>query len=285
MNLPNKLTILRIIMIPIFVALFFLSVIPYNFLIACAVFCIAAFTDFLDGYIARKQNLVTNLGKFLDPIADKILVSTALIIMLVPVGTFAILPWYASIAVAIILARELMVSGFRIIAASKGKVLAADKSGKIKTFLQDIAIIVLLAGASLNPGLYSVTNIIGLVVLGVATILTIVSGIEYLVKNRQVLQDEDTPTVNNEEEQDKGDDGYVEIDGEELFVMALEEAITQGQISISHLKRRFPISYSMAGKLVDKMEKLGYVSGFDGVKPRKVLITREEFEEKYGEGL
>ena len=82
-----------------------------------------------------------------------------------------------------------MVSGFRIVAASKGLVLAADKSGKVKTFMQDIAVVVLLAGASLNPGLYSVTNIIGLAILGIATILTIVSGIEYLVKNRAVLKD------------------------------------------------------------------------------------------------
>ena len=179
MNLPNKLTILRIILIPVFMALFFIKALPYNFLFACIIFCLAAITDFLDGYIARKQNLVTNLGKFLDPIADKILVAAALIIMLVPVGDFAILPWYASIAVAIILARELMVSGFRIVAASKGMVLAADKSGKIKTFLQDIAIIVLLVGASFDAGAYSVTNIIGLCLLGVATILTIISGIEY----------------------------------------------------------------------------------------------------------
>jgi CDP-diacylglycerol--glycerol-3-phosphate 3-phosphatidyltransferase len=192
MNLPNKLTILRIILIPVFMALFFIKALPYNFLFACIIFCLAAITDFLDGYIARKQNLVTNLGKFLDPIADKILVAAALIIMLVPVGDFAILPWYASIAVAIILARELMVSGFRIVAASKGMVLAADKSGKIKTFLQDIAIIVLLVGASFDAGAYSVTNIIGLCLLGVATILTIISGIEYLVKNKSVLKDEDT---------------------------------------------------------------------------------------------
>lgn len=191
MNLPNKLTILRIILIPVFMALFFITALPYNFLFACIIFCLAAITDFLDGYIARKQNLVTNLGKFLDPIADKILVSTALIIMLVPVGNFAILPWYASIAVAIILARELMVSGFRIVAASKGTVLAADKSGKIKTFLQDIAIIVLLIGASFDSGAYSVTNIIGLSLLGVATLLTIISGVEYLVKNKSVLKDDE----------------------------------------------------------------------------------------------
>ncbi len=186
MNLPNKLTILRLILIPVFTAVFFISAIPYNYLISAVIFALAAFTDFLDGYIARKYNLVTNLGKFLDPIADKVLVSTALIIMLV-VDT--ILPFYGAIAVAIILARELIVSGFRMVAASKGMVLAADKSGKIKTVFQDLAILVLLVGADVMSGLYSVVNIIGLAMLGVATLLTIVSGVEYLVKNRAVLKD------------------------------------------------------------------------------------------------
>ena len=188
MNLPNKLTILRLLMIPIFAAVFYLSMIPYNYVISAVIFVLAALTDFLDGYIARKYNLVTDLGKFLDPIADKVLVSTALIIMLLPSAGVVILPFYAGIAVAIILARELIVSGFRIIAASKGKVLAADKLGKIKTFLQDVAIVVLLVSANVDPGLYSVLNIVGLIMLGVATILTIVSGTECIVKNREILK-------------------------------------------------------------------------------------------------
>ncbi len=192
MNLPNKLTILRIIMIPIFVAVFYLTMIPGNYIISAVIFALAAFTDFLDGYIARKYKLVTNLGKFLDPIADKVLVSTALIIMLLPMtGEQAIIPFYGAIGVAIILARELIVSGFRIVAASNGKVLAADKSGKVKTFLQDVCILVLLVGADVMPGLYSVVNVIGLVLLGLATILTIVSGAECIIKNREVLKDSD----------------------------------------------------------------------------------------------
>jgi CDP-diacylglycerol--glycerol-3-phosphate 3-phosphatidyltransferase len=189
MNLPNKLTILRLLLIPVFTAVFFVAQIPFNFLIAAIIFVLAAATDFLDGYIARKYNLVTNLGKFLDPIADKVLVSTALIIMLVPVGGVLIIPFYGAIAVAIILARELVVSGFRMVAASKGAVIAADKSGKIKTFVQDVAIAVLLVGAQFMPAEYSLINIIGLVLLGVATILTIVSGVECVVKNRAVLKD------------------------------------------------------------------------------------------------
>ncbi|MBE7089219.1 MAG: CDP-diacylglycerol--glycerol-3-phosphate 3-phosphatidyltransferase [Clostridiales bacterium] len=194
MNLPNKLTILRIVMIPVFVAVFFISAIPYNFIISAVIFALAAATDFLDGYIARKYNLVTNLGKFLDPIADKVLVSTALIIMLVPIGGVLIMPYYASIAVAIILARELIVSGFRIVAASKNVIMAADQAGKWKTFITDIAILVLLIGADINPETYSVMNIVGLALLGVATVLTIISGVECMVKNRAVLSDKKEET-------------------------------------------------------------------------------------------
>jgi CDP-diacylglycerol--glycerol-3-phosphate 3-phosphatidyltransferase len=188
MNLPNKLTVLRLIMIPAFVAVFYITAIPYRFVISAVIFALAAATDFLDGYIARKYNLVTDLGKFLDPIADKVLVSTALIVMLMPLGV-EILPFYGAIAVAIILARELIVSGFRMVAASKGAVLAADWSGKIKTFVQDIATLILLVAADIMPGLYSALNIVGLVLLGIATLLTIYSGTECIVKNRAVLKD------------------------------------------------------------------------------------------------
>lgn len=191
MNLPNKLTILRIIMIPLFIATFYITAIPYNYLISAVVFTLAALTDFLDGHIARKYNLITNLGKFLDPIADKVLVSTALIIMLLPFpGEVAILPFYAAIAVAVILARELVVSGFRMVAASKGAVLAADWSGKVKTFVQDVAVIVLLVGADFYVGTsVNIVNLVGLILLGVATLLTIYSGTECIVKNRAVLKD------------------------------------------------------------------------------------------------
>lgn len=190
MNLPNKLTVLRMCMIPLFVAMFYLTVIPYNYFWAALIFVAASATDFLDGYIARKNNLVTNLGKFLDPIADKILVAAALIVMLtVP----ALLPAvYGGICVTIILARELMVSGFRMVAASRGMVLAADKLGKIKTCFQDFAIFVLLAGADLFGAGESVTNVIhivGLVALGIATALTVISGFGYIYRNRAVLKD------------------------------------------------------------------------------------------------
>ncbi len=200
MNLPNRITLSRIFLIPVFIVVFFLDVIPhgYNYIAAAAVFAVASFTDFLDGHIARKRGLVTNLGKFLDPIADKVLVSTALILMLVRGAEIFQVLWVqdwvliaAGCCVAVILARELIVSGFRMVAASAGLVLAADKIGKFKTVFQDIAILFLLVGAvsfgSETAG--DVLNGIGLAALAVATILTIWSGISYIVRNRAVLQE------------------------------------------------------------------------------------------------
>ena len=192
MNLPNKLSILRICMIPLFVAAFYVTALPMNYVISAVIFALAAATDFLDGHIARKYNLVTNLGKFLDPIADKVLVSTALIVLITLPNVLS--PLWA-IAVAIILARELIVSGFRTVAASRNLVLAADKVGKVKTLFQDVAIVVLLVGAQGYLGgtlILGVTPIVfaGLILLGIATLLTIISGVNYIVKNRQVLKEE-----------------------------------------------------------------------------------------------
>ena len=145
MNLPNKITLVRIFMIPVFVAVFFLDgVLPYNYIIAAAIFALAACTDFIDGYIARSRGLVTNLGKFLDPIADKVLVATAMILLLTMKDTlFALLGQEQTIVyivttifICVILARELIISAFRQIAAVSGVVMAADKLGKIKTVFE-----------------------------------------------------------------------------------------------------------------------------------------------------
>ncbi len=189
MNLPNKLSIIRICMIPVFVAFFYLPQIPFNYLISAIIFVLAAATDFLDGYIARKYNMVTNLGKFLDPIADKVLVSTALIVLLTLPN---VLNAYYAIAVSIILGRELIVSGFRTVAASRGLVLAADKVGKVKTFFQDVAIAVLLVSAeNFFPQMaYCPLAIAGQILLIIATLLTIISGINYIVKNKHVLKED-----------------------------------------------------------------------------------------------
>ena len=199
MNLPNRITLSRIFLIPVFAALFLLTVIPYNYFWSAIVFVVASCTDFIDGHIARKRGLVTNLGKFLDPIADKVLVSTALILLLVRQETLTVLwqaDWVvivAGICVAVILARELIVSGFRMVAASTGLVLAADKVGKVKTTVQDIAVAALLAAAdifALHELAGKVVCAAGLILLAAATVLTVWSGIVYLVKNRKVLQEE-----------------------------------------------------------------------------------------------
>ncbi len=203
MNLPNKLTLSRIFMIPLFVVVFYLGDLwAYCYLIAAGVFALAAFTDFLDGHIARKYHLVTNMGKFLDPIADKVLVSTAFIVLLTrPLifGYNTLAGWgpiAAGVSVALIMARELIVSGFRLIAVERGLVLAADKLGKFKTVAQDITIAVLLivmpflrVGGDVF-GYEELGAIIGMALLLLSAVLTVVSGCNYIVKNRQVLKEE-----------------------------------------------------------------------------------------------
>ncbi len=196
MNLPNKLTISRVIMIPVFVLFFYLHFTAHYF-VALAVFTIASLTDLLDGKIARKYNLVTNLGKFLDPIADKVLVLSALVVFLtVPrifnanLGDWALIA--AGSGVAVILAREIIVSGFRMVAASSGSVIAADIVGKYKTVTQDIAVVVLLAGEGVQELtthiIGRIINYIGLGFFALSIILTVISGINYIVKNIQVLK-------------------------------------------------------------------------------------------------
>ena len=195
MNLPNKISLIRIGMIPIFVLVFFLNgILPFAHGIAGIIFVLAACTDFIDGYIARSRGLVTNLGKFLDPIADKVLVSTAMILLLTLKETlFVDLGEWVYITVAIciclIMARELIISAFRQIAAANGVVMAADKLGKYKTISQDIAVGVLLFAPEF-PGVFGlILRWLGVGIFAIATILTVWSGIAYVVNNKQVLKD------------------------------------------------------------------------------------------------
>ena len=174
MNLPNKLTVLRVIMIPFFV-LFMLTDLAgaASKYIALAVFCVASFTDFLDGYLARRDNLVTNFGKFMDPLADKLLVCSALI-CLIPQGKLE--TWI----VLVIIAREFIISGFRLVASDNGVVIAASYWGKFKTVSHMSMIILLILDL---PFLWIVSEI----VKWIAVVLTIVSLVDYVVKNKQVL--------------------------------------------------------------------------------------------------
>ncbi len=199
MNLPNKITLSRICMIPLFVLFFYLEAMPCNYLIAAIIFCIAAFTDALDGHIARSRGLVTNLGKFLDPIADKVLVSTAFIVLLTRPYVFdtigGMAGWIAAgILISLIMARELIISGFRTIAAGQNVVLAADKWGKLKTVFQDVSIALMLACSNFvwEPA-GEVFAYISFSLFVISAILTVASGVNYIVKNRKVLstQEED----------------------------------------------------------------------------------------------
>lgn len=199
MNLPNKLTMLRIVLIPFMMFFYLADFIPYGIgkIIAIAIFIIASLTDLLDGKIARKRNLVTDLGKFLDPIADKLLTAIAFLLIMAD-GTIPA-PW-GVIVVAIIIAREYTVSALRQIAATKGIVLAADMWGKIKTVVQMIALPVSMLVAYLKVCGFASTTvvlvfaIISYVLIGFATLLTVMSGIHYLVKNRECFKDKTAET-------------------------------------------------------------------------------------------
>lgn len=173
MNLPNKLTVLRVLMIPFFV-FFLMTSSPENGFrfVALVIFVIAALTDTLDGYIARRDHLITNFGKFMDPLADKLLVCSALI-CLIELGK---LP---GIVVLVIIAREFIISGFRLVASDAGVVIAASVWGKIKTVVQMITVIVLI----LDTGFAVAERILIIAMLA----LTIISLLDYLIKNHRVI--------------------------------------------------------------------------------------------------
>ena len=175
MNLANKLTTFRVLCIPIFVVFMLIESIPYNYYLAAIVFIVASITDLFDGKIARKYHLVTNFGKFMDPLADKMLVSAALICL-----TPKMIP---SWVVIIIISRELFISGFRMLAADQGIVLAAGWWGKFKTAFSMVMIIVLIVNTPLNN---SVLYIIGQILIWISLALTIISMIEYVSKNFNV---------------------------------------------------------------------------------------------------
>lgn len=175
MNLPNKITLARVVLVPVFVIILIMDSIPFNNLIACAIFCVACISDFLDGYLARKNNLVTNFGKFADPLADKMLVSSA-ILCLVGLGKL-----YAWIAI-IIICREFIISGLRLIAVDNGVVIAASYWGKFKTVFQMFMCIFLIVDLD-NP----IINLVEQILIWCSLALTIVSLVDYMYKNRKVI--------------------------------------------------------------------------------------------------
>ncbi len=184
MNLPNKLTLLRVVMIPVFLVVFMChpgidrQLARY---IATGIFCLASLTDALDGYIARKYDLVTNFGKFMDPLADKLLVCSAMIALIGAGDAHVVLP---SWVVIIIIAREFIITGFRTLAAEQNVVIAASKWGKAKTISQMLMLILLLLNIGHAVFTYAATGLIAL-----SAALTVVSACDYIIKNRGVLKE------------------------------------------------------------------------------------------------
>lgn len=192
MNLANKLTMLRIILVPVFLIFITVKDIPYGKLIAIAIFIVASVTDTLDGYIARSRNMVTRFGKLMDPLADKLLVTAALVSLV----EFHIIPTWAAM---VIIAREFAVTGLRQVAAAEGIVIAASPWGKAKTVTQIIAIILGLVNLSYNNISFGIAkesivyphgflNLVTSIAMAAAVIITIVSGYDYFSKNREVMK-------------------------------------------------------------------------------------------------
>lgn len=196
MNLPNKLTMFRVLLIPVIIIISLISSLQQSFIfldvtignfIILVIFCLASFTDFLDGYIARSRNLVTEFGKFIDPLADKLLVISTMLILLEQ-GKFQAFSFGLGFVLIIIIAREFIVTGIRLLAVQNNVVIAASKLGKAKTVSQMFMVIILLLEClpfSLIKG--SSKDITALIVISVAGILTLVSGIDYFIKNKGII--------------------------------------------------------------------------------------------------
>ena len=188
MNLPNKLTLLRILLVPVFIILMLADNLPYNLVWALIVFAVAAFTDFLDGNLARKYNLVTNFGKCMDPIADKLLVTSAMVL-------FVEKTWAPGWVVILILAREFLVSSMRLVAAGDGKSIDVNIWGKAKTMVQmiwvtyTIAIMAAESALVLAPQVQMIFALIFTLLLVAVVVLTLYSGLLYLKNNLHIFSD------------------------------------------------------------------------------------------------
>lgn len=177
MNLPNKLTVFRVILIPFFLVFLMIPSIPGGKWIAFSIFIIASLTDTLDGMIARKYNLITDFGKFMDPLADKLLVCSAMIAL---IHLDRIPAW----VVIVIIAREFIISGFRLVASDNGVVIAAGWWGKVKTVVQMIMVLVLIADLG-----GTIWTVIENILIYAALLLTVLSLIDYIIKNKNVIAD------------------------------------------------------------------------------------------------
>lgn len=179
MNIPNRLTLLRVVMIPLFVIAMLWKSLPCSDYIAGGLFIAACITDFFDGYIARKYNLITTFGKFMDPLADKLLICAALVCFLAEDN-----PEMPVWVVIIIISREFIISGFRLVAAEKGVTIAASYWGKVKTVVQMAMSIVLIFHFT-----HPCFRVIDLILIYASLVLTVISLIDYIYKNREVMKD------------------------------------------------------------------------------------------------
>ena len=316
MNTPNKITLSRLLLIPIIVFFYLADFIPFARLVATIVFIIACLTDFIDGYLARKYNQVTDLGKFFDTIADKVLIMTGLILIIAaPIKGSApiVFPSYLGVVcIIIILAREFIVSALRQIAASRGIVLAADMGGKVKATIQYISVSLYMLYAFFITDIYDIidnelalkmSGIIGfilMIILIAATILTIYSGASYLIRNRKVFKtdkndnfiknnDEDLEDIKDEESthnetqvqvediQDQ-DKNKIELSDEQR--LAIEAFLRFDKVSLSILQKEIGFSSYKSSKIMEELENIGLVSKVIG-RSRKLLITKEDYDEKF----
>ncbi len=319
MNTPNKITLARILLIPVIIFFYLATFIPGGKFIAASLFVIACLTDFLDGYLARKNNQVTDLGKFFDSIADKILIMTGLVLIIgVPVRYEYLVIGrpiqFVSVCIIIMLAREFIISALRQVAAAKGKVLAAEMSGKIKATLQfvTIALYLFYAGFVQETTLLIgdeaklanlIINIILLVFLSLTTILTVTSGINYIMKNLHVFKEtkssenttsfQSAPTIeaqtlpetSSKKANQASKNTHLKTQNplanyDPLIPQALDIFLEIGYASTTMLQRKLSVGYARASKIVDQMEELSLISSLEG-KTRKILVTKEEFEKKY----
>ncbi len=190
MNLPNQLTILRMLLVPVFLLFFYWTAVPYHYIWALAIFIIASLTDFFDGHIARARGLITNFGKLMDPLADKLIVTSALLVLCEK-------GWVPAWAVMLILAREFLVTAMRTVAIGSGEVIAANIWGKAKTMVQMIWIVFGLvflcareyAGAALTGGLVNAGAILFYILMCATLLLTVYSGLQYAFKNKAIFSD------------------------------------------------------------------------------------------------
>lgn len=216
MTIPTKITMVRLVMIPFVILCYCLqSLNEYLFILTAALFLIASMTDYLDGHIARKYNMISDLGKLLDPIADKVLVAAGLFIVID--GGYIPVKYFALICTTIIIAREFMIGVIRQMAALKKVVLAADKLGKIKTATTMFALTFLLLSANDNI-VFVVFRYVGTVLFALATLFTLISGLNYLIKNFDLILSDDIKKNAKADVSEKQEDAELEKVGDRIFV-------------------------------------------------------------------